>query len=69
MATEHYLPLFHFARINRIPMLALNVERELVQSVRARGLDGVPPEKREGLTVAAPALFEHYIFQTLRVGA
>ncbi|MBI4292482.1 MAG: ChaN family lipoprotein [Betaproteobacteria bacterium] len=55
MATEHYLPLFHFARINRIPMLALNVERELVQSVRARGFEAVPPEKREGLTAAAPA--------------
>lgn len=55
MATEHYLPLFHFARINRIPMLALNVEREFVQAVRAHGFEAVPPEKREGMTAAAPA--------------
>ena len=50
-----YLPLFHFARINRIPMLALNVESEFVRSVGARGLDAVPPEKREGVSNAAPA--------------
>ena len=55
METEHYLPLFHFARINRIPMLALNVEREFVQAVRARGFEAVAPEKREGVTAAAPA--------------
>jgi len=55
METEHYLPLFHFARINRIPMLALNVERNFVQTVRARGIEAVPPEKREGVTAAAPA--------------
>lgn len=55
METEHYLPLFHFARINRIPMLALNVERNFVQTVRAHGIEAVPPEKREGVTAAAPA--------------
>ena len=55
METEHYLPLFHFARINRIPMLALNVERDFVQTVRTRGLESVPPEKREGVSAAAPA--------------
>lgn len=50
-----YLPLFHFARLNRIPMIALNVEREFTRAVSARGLDAVPPEKREGVTDAAPA--------------
>jgi len=50
-----YLPLFHFARINRIPMLALNVERELVRSVRSGGLASVPAEKREGVSRPAPA--------------
>ena len=28
-----YLPLFHFARMNRLPMLALNVERSLSEAV------------------------------------
>jgi uncharacterized iron-regulated protein len=50
-----YLPIFHFARINRIRMLALNVEADLVRSVNKGGLDAVPPEKREGVGNAAPA--------------
>jgi len=28
-----YMPLFHFARMHRIPMLALNVERSLIQKI------------------------------------
>jgi uncharacterized iron-regulated protein len=62
-----YLPLFHFARLNRVPMLALNVERDLVRAVSAQGFDAMPPEKREGVSVPAPAsegylkrLFEAY---------
>ncbi|MBI4192965.1 MAG: ChaN family lipoprotein [Betaproteobacteria bacterium] len=53
-ATASYLPLFHFARLNRIPMIALNVERDFVQAVRAKGFDGVPAEKREGVSRPAP---------------
>ena len=45
-----YLPLFHFARLNRIPMIALNVERELVRAVGAKGLAAVPPQQREGVS-------------------
>ncbi len=62
-----YLPLFHFARMNRIPMLALNVERSLVRAVGATGLDAIPVDKREGVSTPAPArasyverLFEAY---------
>ncbi|MBK5105977.1 MAG: ChaN family lipoprotein [Burkholderiales bacterium] len=44
-----YLPLFHFARMHHIPMLALNVERGMVRLVGAKGLDAVPPEQREGV--------------------
>ena len=62
-----YLPLFHFARLNRIPMLALNVERSLVRAVGASGFDAIPEEKREGVSAPAPArasyverLFEAY---------
>ncbi len=62
-----YLPLFHFARLNRIPMVALNVERDFVRLVGAKGLDGVPPDRREGVSPPAPPsktylgrLFESY---------
>lgn len=50
-----YLPLFHFARLNRIPMVALNVERDLVRSVGSGGMASVPPEKREGVSMPAAA--------------
>ncbi|MFN3593916.1 MAG: ChaN family lipoprotein [Thiobacillaceae bacterium] len=63
-----YLPLFHYARMHRIPMLALNVERELVAAVDAKGWDAVPAAQREGLTrPAAPA--PAYIEQLRRVFA
>lgn len=50
-----YLPLFHFARLNHAPMMALNVERDLVHAVRAKGLAAVAPEKREGVSDPAAA--------------
>ena len=55
-----YLPLFHFARLNRIPMVALNVERDLVRMVGSKGLAAVPPEKREGVS-APDAASEAYL--------
>lgn len=63
-----YLPLFHFARMNRIPMVALNVEPEFTKKVTREGFDAVAPEKREGVSRPAPAspayvakLFEIYL--------
>lgn len=50
-----YLPLFHFARLNRIPMVALNVERELVRTVGAKGPEAVSAAKREGISEPVPA--------------
>lgn len=65
-----YLPLFHFARMQRLPMLALNIERELIEAVRLQGWDALPVERREGVTLpAAPneayrqrlrEVFEHH---------
>lgn len=53
---QHYLPIFHFARMNRVPMVALNVDAEFIRTVTAKGFDAVPAEKREGVTrPAAPA--------------
>jgi uncharacterized iron-regulated protein len=50
-----YMPLFRFARLNRIPMIALNVERRLVLQVGQRGWESVPVTEREGLSDPAPA--------------
>lgn len=68
MPAELYLPLFDFARINRIPMLALNIERRLSRAISEKGWDAVPEAEREGLgRPAAPAeayrdsLFEAYL--------
>ena len=54
-----YLPLFEFARIHRIPMFAMNVERELTRDVGAKGWDAIPEARREGLTRPAPAGAEY----------
>jgi uncharacterized iron-regulated protein len=45
-----YLPLFHFARMNRIPMLALNVERSLPEAVGKEGWEAVPDARKEGVS-------------------
>ena len=50
-----YMPLFQFARLNRIPMIALNVERTLVAQVGQKGWEAVPVSEREGLSDPAPA--------------
>lgn len=50
-----YTPLFHFARVHRTPMRALNVERDVVERVREEGLDSVPAAAREGIGDPAPA--------------
>ena len=55
LPAELYLPLFHFARLHRIPMVALNVERRLTQEVAAKGWDAVPEAEREGVSRPAPA--------------
>lgn len=50
-----YLPLFEFARINRIPMLALNVDQKLTRAISEKGWSGVPLADREGVGRPAPA--------------
>lgn len=53
--SAYYMPLFQFARLNRIPMIALNVDDSLPRAVSERGLQAVPAEKREGISQPAPA--------------
>lgn len=51
-----YLPLFQFARMNRIPIVALNIDTRLRRAVSAKGLSGVSENEREGVTApAAPS--------------
>lgn len=50
-----YLPLFHFARLQQLPMVALNVDAELISAVAQRGWEAIPSAQREGLSDPAPA--------------
>lgn len=47
---ELYLPMFHFARLHQVPMIALNVERDFVSRIRDEGLENIPEDERRGLT-------------------
>ena len=47
---DMYLPLFRFARINRIPMRALNVDQELIKAISAKGWEAVPEAQKEAVT-------------------
>ncbi len=66
-----YVPLFEFARINRIPMVALNVDAALNKAVRDKGWDGVPEAQREG--VGRPAqpseAYRDFLFDVYRMHA
>lgn len=65
-----YLPLLHFARMHRLPMLALNIERSLADMIGKQGWENVPETQKEGISrPAAPSgaylkilrqVFEHH---------
>lgn len=68
-----YLPIFHFARVNRIPMLALNIDRNLIGKISEVGWEEVPLELREGVSdPAVPSdayvqyLYNVFVQHTLR---
>jgi len=44
-----YRPIIEFARANRIPLVALNVEREITKAVRDGGLDALDEAARQSL--------------------
>jgi hypothetical protein len=54
-----YLPIFHFARMHRIPMAALNVERRLVNRINDEGWAAIPEAEREGVGGPLPASREY----------
>lgn len=62
MPAELYLPLFHFARLNRIPMVALNIDATLTRQIGEKGWDAVPEAAREGVGRAAPPSAEYEAF-------
>jgi uncharacterized iron-regulated protein len=49
-----YSPILHFARLHRLPLVALNVDRALTREIRARGWAAIPPKQREGVSDPAP---------------
>lgn len=49
-----YLPLFHFARMNRIPMIAVNVDSALTRRVAEEGFDAVSELRTMGISRPAP---------------
>ncbi len=51
---EPYLPLFRLARQHRVPMLALNVDRSLIERVGKQGWQAIPEQDRHGLSDPAP---------------
>ena len=50
-----YLPLLHWARLRRVPLLALNAEPALVRRVRQQGLAATPAADRGGIGEPQPA--------------
>lgn len=60
-----YVPLFEFARLNRISIIALNVERKLINAVAESGFDAVPQGQREGVTRPAPPApaYREFLFE------
>ena len=65
---ELYLPLFEFARLNRIPMLALNIDQKLTRKIADHGWAAVPPAEREGVgQAAAPSdAYRRFLFEIYR---
>ncbi len=57
-----YMPLFEFARMNKIPMRALNVDKNLTRLVAEKGWENIPEEAREGIGRPAPPLPEYVDF-------
>lgn len=50
-----YMPLFRFARMNRLPIFAINVDMDLIGEVSQKGWDDVEDDKKEGVTTPRKA--------------
>ncbi|MFN2247817.1 MAG: ChaN family lipoprotein [Candidatus Promineifilaceae bacterium] len=67
-APELYMPLFEFARLNNVRMLAMNVDRSLVRKVGKSGWESVPIGERENVSEpAAPSsAYVDYLWDIFR---
>ena len=65
LPAELYLPLFEFARLNRIPMVALNIDQKLTRTIAEKGWDAVSDAEREGVGRAAeaPSAYRDFLFE------
>ena len=52
---DFYMPMFQFARQNRLPMVAANVDRSLIRRVSREGWSSIPANERRGIGTPAPA--------------
>lgn len=50
-----YFPILHFARMHRVPVLAINLDRSLVRRLGREGWDSVPAGERFGISPPAAA--------------
>jgi hypothetical protein len=68
MPPDLYLPLLNFARIKRIPIVALNVDKSLTEAISARGLEAIDIKQREGVSrpAAPPQAYEEQLFSVFR---
>lgn len=44
-----YKPILDFARTNRVPVIALNTKREIIDSVSKNGIDSLSPEEKKDI--------------------
>lgn len=51
---QFYLPILQFARMHRLPVVALNVERTLIARTARDGWATIPEAEREGVGIPAP---------------
>lgn len=58
-----YLPVLHFARMHRIPLLAINLDRPLIARIMREGWEAIPPEERYDITppLAATESYRDYL--------
>ncbi|WP_355660920.1 ChaN family lipoprotein [Halomonas salifodinae] len=63
-----YLPILHFARMHRLPLLALNVTPALRQRLASDGWDAVPRDERHAITppAAPPAAYREALSEVFR---
>jgi hypothetical protein len=55
LPADLYFPLFHFSRMHDVRMLALNIERDTVTRISARGWQQLSASEREGVSAPAAA--------------